>query len=74
MSLFKKRIKSKLPKSVQQALPFDDIRPDGICIVGDGYYTITIQFADRNYELSDEEEQESIFADTATFSIPLILM
>ena len=61
MRLFKKRIKSKLPKSVQQALPFDDIRPDGICIVGDGYYTKTIQFADRNYELSDEEEQEAIF-------------
>ena len=37
------------------------MRRDGICMVDDGYYTKTIQFADINYELADEDEQENIF-------------
>lgn len=56
-----KKIKSNLPKTVQQTIPFKDMRRDGICMVDDDYYTKTIQFADINYELADEEEQENIF-------------
>ena len=62
MWLFGKRLKSKLPKSVQQALPFEDMSRDGICIVADkDFYTKTIQFTDINYELTNVEHQESIF-------------
>ena len=61
MALFKRKLKSKLPKSVQQAIPFKDMLKDGTCIVDDDYYTKTVQFADINYELADEEEQENIF-------------
>ena len=60
MQLFGKP-KSKLPKTVQQAIPFKDMRKDGICIVDNDYYTKTIQFADINYELADEKEKENIF-------------
>lgn len=56
-----KKIKSNLPRTVQQCIPFKDMRKDGICMVDDDYYTKTIQFADINYELADEEEQENIF-------------
>lgn len=56
-----RKLKSNLPKTVQQTIPFKDMRKDGICMVDDDYYTKTVQFADINYELADEDEQENIF-------------
>ena len=67
-----KKIKSSLPRTVQQCIPFKDMRKDGICMVDDGYYTKTIQFADINYELADEEEQETVvkICNTCTHDYP----
>ena len=50
-----------LPKTVQQTIPFLDMRKDGICMVKNDYYTKTLQFNDINYELAGDEEQEAIF-------------
>ena len=56
-----KQLKSMLPKTVQQTIPFLDMRKDGICMVKNDYYTKTLQFNDINYELAGDEEQEAIF-------------
>ena len=56
-----KQLKSMPPKTVQQTIPFLDMRKDGICMVKNDYYTKTLQFNDINYELAGDEEQEAIF-------------
>lgn len=56
-----KQLKSMLPKTVQQTIPFLDMRRDGICMVKNDYYTKTLQFNDINYELAGTVEQEAIF-------------
>ena len=56
-----KQLKSMLPKTVQQTIPFLDMRKDGICMVKNDYYTKTLQFNDINYELAGTVEQEAIF-------------
>lgn len=56
-----KQLKSMLPKTVQQTIPFLDMRKDGICMVKNDYYTKTLQFNDINYELAGTAEQEAIF-------------
>lgn len=56
-----KQLKSILPKTVQQTIPFLDMRKDGICMVKNDYYTKTLQFNDINYELAGTAEQEAIF-------------
>ena len=56
-----RQLKSMLPKTVQQTIPFLDMRRDGICMVKNDYYTKTLQFNDINYELAGTVEQEAIF-------------
>ena len=41
-----------VPRTAQQSIPFDRMFPDGICRVGENYYTKTIQFQDINYQLA----------------------
>ena len=45
------------PKTVQQTIPYQKMYMDGICKVTDHYYSTTIQFYDRNYQLLDEKEK-----------------
>lgn len=39
-----------IPRTAQQSIPFDRMFPDGICRIGNNYYTKTIQFQDINYQ------------------------
>ena len=41
-----------VPRTAQQSIPFDRMFQDGICRVGQDYYTKTIQFQDINYLLA----------------------
>lgn len=41
--------------------------PDGICRVGDRYYTKTIQFQDINYQLAQQEDKTAIFEEWCGF-------
>lgn len=56
-----------VPHSAQDSIPFDRIFPDGICRVGDNYYTKTIQFQDINYQLAMQEDQTAIFEEWCSF-------
>ena len=51
----------KKEKSAQDSIPYERMRPDGICKVADGRYTKTVQFQDINYQLSQNEDKTAIF-------------
>ena len=55
------------PRTAQQTLPFERIFPDGICRVGNDYYTKTIQFQDINYQLAQQEDKTEIFEEWCSF-------
>lgn len=56
-----------VPHSAQDSIPFDRMFPDGICRVGENYYTKTIQFQDINYQLAMQEDQTAIFEEWCSF-------
>ena len=41
--------------------------PDGICRVGNDYYTKTVQFQDINYQLAQQEDKTEIFEEWCAF-------
>ena len=47
--------------SAQDSIPFQQMYPDGVCRVTDGYFTKTVQFQDINYQLSQNEDKTAIF-------------
>ena len=51
----------KKGKSAQDSIPYERMRPDGICRISDSHYTKTIQFQDINYQLSQNEDKTAIF-------------
>ncbi len=55
------------PRSAQQTLSFERMFPDGICRVGNDYYTKTIQFQDINYQLAQQEDKTEIFEEWCGF-------
>lgn len=56
-----------IPRTAQQSIPFDRMFQDGICRIGDDYYTKTIQFQDINYQLALQEDKTEIFEEWCSF-------
>ncbi|MCF0127860.1 MAG: ATP-binding protein [Pseudobutyrivibrio sp.] len=56
-----------VPRTAQQSIPFERMFPDGICRVGQDYYTKTIQFQDINYQLAQQEDKTEIFEEWCSF-------
>ena len=44
--------------SVQETITLEQISPDGICLVKEGYYTRMIEFSDANYKLLDTDARK----------------
>ncbi len=63
----KAKTDDEVPRTVQQSIPFERMFKDGICRVKEHCYSKTIQFADINYQLAKEEEQQSIFEEWCNF-------
>ena len=55
------------PRTAQQSIPFDRMFQDGICRVGQYYYTKTVQFQDINYQLALQEDKTEIFEEWCSF-------
>lgn len=55
--------KDRIPRSVQDSIPFIEMYRNGVCKVADGYYSKTISFGDINYQLAQNEIRVSIFDD-----------
>ena len=49
------------PRTAQQSIPFERMFQNGICRVGNDYYSKTIQFQDINYQLALQEDKTEIF-------------
>ena len=56
-----------VPRTAQQSIPFDRMFPDGICRVGESFYTRTVQFQDINYQLAQQEDKTAIFEEWCSF-------
>ena len=57
----------RLPKTAQQTIPYQEMCRDGICIIGDRYFTRQIQFYDVNYQLAQNEDKNLIFENYCDF-------
>lgn len=56
-----------IPRTAQQSIPFERMFQNGICRVGEDYYTKTIQFQDINYQLAQQEDKTEIFEEWCSF-------
>ena len=63
----KAKMQGKIAMSAQDTISYKEMRPDGICIVKDNYFTITIQFYDINYQLARNEDKNIIFENYCDF-------
>jgi len=57
----RKKVKSKVPQSVQQTIPYITDYEGGIFEIAKDKYSMMFQFDDINYIIAKQEEQESIF-------------
>ena len=60
-------MQGKIAMSAQDTISYKEMRPDGICIVRDNYFTKTIQFYDINYQLAKNEDKNIIFENYCDF-------
>ena len=60
-------MQGKIAMSAQETISYKEMRPDGICIVKDNYFTKTIQFYDINYQLARNEDKNIIFENYCDF-------
>ena len=63
----KAKMQGKIAMSAQDTIAYEEMRPDGICIVRKGYYTKTMQFFDINYQLARNEDKNIIFENYCDF-------
>lgn len=49
-------------RNVQNAIQYDMMIKNGICILPDDMYSASMRFKDINYQIAPEEEQQSIFS------------
>ena len=59
--------KDDVPHTTQDSIPFERMFQDGICRIGNDYYTKTIRFQDINYQLAQQEDQTEIFEEWCSF-------
>lgn len=52
---------AKVPHTVQESIPYEEMFKDGICRVKDYFYTKCIRFGDINYQLAQNEDKTAVF-------------
>lgn len=57
------KVKVKVPKTVQQSIPYESVYPNGVIEVMPGYFSKSYYFEDANFNTENEEVQESMFMD-----------
>lgn len=48
--------------TVQNTIPFLCMYKDGVCQVSENFFSLTVQFFDANYSISEFDEQNNIFS------------
>ncbi len=49
--------KRRVPETTIDTIPFDQIYPDGLCRIGNNFYSRMVQFYDINYQLAQNDEK-----------------
>lgn len=62
----KRGTRLKVPKTVQQSIPYESIYPNGVIEVKPGCFSKSYYFGDANFRGEDEKKQESMFLDYGT--------
>ena len=57
----KERKQSKVPRTAQQSIPYQEIYKDGICQVDNKHFNKCIAFGDINYQLARNEDKTAAF-------------
>lgn len=57
----------EIPKTAQKTIPYEEMEQDGICHVGEKFYTKTLEFFDINYQLAQNEDKQAIFESYCDF-------
>lgn len=53
----------RAPKSAAESIPFETMDEDGLMYLGNGQYSIMLEFSDKNYIQADEIDQKDIWSD-----------
>ncbi|WP_442857217.1 VirB4-like conjugal transfer ATPase, CD1110 family [Butyrivibrio sp. INlla14] len=56
-----------IPRTAQQSIPLERMFKDGICRVGQDFYSKTICFQDINYQLAQQDDKTQIFEEWCSF-------
>lgn len=59
--------KRRVPETTIDTIPFDQIYPDGLCMIGNNFYSRMVQFYDINYQLAQNDEKQHIFGEYCQF-------
>ena len=51
--------KRRVPETTIDTIPFDQIYPDGLCRIGNNFYSRMVQFYDINYQLAQSSILDS---------------
>lgn len=55
--------KIKIPRTVQDSIPYETVYPNGIIKIANGKYCKSYRLADANFAIADQYEQETMFLD-----------
>lgn len=62
-----RKVKTKIPRTVQQSIPYLKVLDNGLFEVVKGLYSKTIRFQDVNYLTARQDDQEDIFVKYGAF-------
>ena len=57
----------RIPRTVQETIPYQEMCRDGICVVDGHYFTKQVEFWDINYQLAQNEDKNIIFENWCDF-------
>lgn len=63
----RQKVKTKVPRTVQQSIPYLKALDNGLFEVVKGLYSKTIRFQDVNYQTARQDDQEDIFVKYGAF-------
>ena len=53
----------KIPRTVQQTIPYEAVYPNGIFKIGSKKYCKSYRLEDTNFSIADQQTQENMFLD-----------
>lgn len=62
-----KKIKKRIPRTVQQSIPYEYLHPQGIIESENGWFSKAYTLEDINFSIAPEEEQKDIFINFEKF-------